>query len=76
MASPFFATPDARGNFEIANVPEGDWTVRVWYDDGWIDRPDDKITVGAKRTEVNPKLPPGLPRKAATPAAPPAKASK
>lgn len=65
LASPYFATPDARGNFEIPNVPEGDWTVRVWFDDGWVDRPDDKISVGSKRTEVNPKLPSGLPRKAA-----------
>lgn len=65
LASPYYATPDARGNFEIDNVPEGDWTVRVWYDDGWVERPDDKITVGSKRTEVNPRLPPGLPRKAA-----------
>jgi len=63
LDSPFFAVPNAKGEFELPGVPEGEWTVRVWFDTGWIDRPDDKITVGSKRTEVNPKLPPGLPVK-------------
>lgn len=62
LPSPYFTVPDAKGAFDIDNVPEGDWTVKVWFDDGWIARPDEKITVGSKRTEVNPKLPPGLPR--------------
>jgi hypothetical protein len=57
MASPFFTTPTAKGEFEIANVPEGDWVVKVWYDTGWLDRPDDKITVGEKRLELTLKLP-------------------
>lgn len=30
---------------------------------GWIDRTDDKITVGGKRVDLDPKLPPGLPVK-------------
>lgn len=63
LQSPYFAVPNARGEFELADVPPGDWTVRVWYDGGWVDRPDDKISVGTRRTEVNPKLPPGLPVK-------------
>jgi hypothetical protein len=62
LPSPYFAVPDAKGGFEIASVPEGEWTVKVWFDDGWLDRADEKITVGSKRTEVNPKLPTGLPR--------------
>lgn len=57
MGSPFFATPNAKGEWEIPNVPEGDWVVKVWYDTGWLDRPDDKITVGEKRTELTLKLP-------------------
>jgi hypothetical protein len=61
LASPYFAVPDAKGEFDITNVPEGDWTVRVWFDDGWLDRPDEKISVGSKRVEINPKLPSGLP---------------
>jgi len=64
VASPYFAVPDSKGGFEIADVPAGDYTVRVWYDGGWIERADEKITVGSKRTEVNPKLPSGLPVKA------------
>lgn len=62
LASPYFTVPDGKGEFEIKDVPEGEWMVRVWFDDGWIERPDDKITVGSKRTEINPKLPSGLPR--------------
>lgn len=58
-----FAAPSAAGRFEIANVPPGTWTVRVWYDRGWVDRPDETITVGAGRLEINPKLPSGLPIK-------------
>ena len=71
-----FAYPDAGGKFELADVPAGEWTVRVYYAPrnlargaaaptaaGWIVRTDDKITVGGKRTEVTVKLPPTLPVK-------------
>jgi hypothetical protein len=57
MGSPFFATPNAKGEWEIPNVPPGEWVVKVWYDSGWLDRPDDKITVGERRTELTLKLP-------------------
>jgi hypothetical protein len=61
MPSRWFATPDASGRFEIADVPAGAYTVRIWYRDGWIDRSDDAITVAAGRKEINPKVPPGFP---------------
>jgi hypothetical protein len=63
MGSPFFATPNTKGEFEIANVPEGEWVVKVWYDTGWLDRPDETITVGEKRTELTLKLPAKWPLK-------------
>jgi hypothetical protein len=58
------AQPDAAGKFTFADVPNGAYTVRVFYATGWIDRPDDKLTVDAKRQTINPALPPGLPVKA------------
>jgi plastocyanin len=29
---PYFAVPDDEGNYSIANVPDGDYTVNFWYD--------------------------------------------
>jgi hypothetical protein len=71
-----YALPDASGKFEFADVPAGEWTVRVFYAPrnlaraaaaptpaGWIDRTDDKVTIGAKKSELTLKLPPALPVK-------------
>ena len=63
-AAAHIALPDATGKFTFADVAPGAWTVRVFYGGGWIDRPDDKITVDARRLTINPALPPGLPVKA------------
>ncbi len=70
------AYPDAAGKFEFPDVPAGDWTVRVFYAPrnlaraaaaptaaGWIDRTDDKVTIGGKKAELTLKLPPALPVK-------------
>ena len=32
--TPYFAETDASGNFKIANVPAGDYTVTVWHEGG------------------------------------------
>ncbi|MBE7454876.1 MAG: hypothetical protein HS111_40200 [Kofleriaceae bacterium] len=66
MPSPFFAVPNARGEFEVPAVPPGEWVIKVWYDTGWLDRPDERITVpaGDKKTEVTLKLPARWPIKA------------
>lgn len=66
-ASTQLAMPDATGKFAFPDVPPGPWTLRVFYAGnatGWVDRTDDKLTVGAARTPINPALPPGLPVKA------------
>lgn len=50
--------PDDSGKFEIEGVPPGAYKVKVWYQDGWLQRDDETVTVGAKgKTDVNPKIP-------------------
>ena len=63
-ASTQFALPDGAGKFTLPDVPAGAWTLRVFFAGGWVDRPDDKLTVGAGKATINPVLPPGLPVKA------------
>jgi hypothetical protein len=53
----FVAYPDASGHFEIDNIPPGNYKVKIWYRDNWLQRPDDSIDVTAKgKTELNPKV--------------------
>jgi hypothetical protein len=55
--TPFVASVDDAGKFEIADVPEGSYKLRVFYRDGWLDLSQD-VNVGAKgKTEVNVKVP-------------------
>jgi hypothetical protein len=51
------AYPDESGHFQIDNVPPGNYKVKIWYRDNWLQRPDDDIAVTAKgKTELNPKV--------------------
>ena len=53
---------DDSGNFELADVPPGEYKARVFYRDGWIERVDDTVTVTAKgKVDINPKIPAGYP---------------
>jgi hypothetical protein len=68
VATPYFAMVEVTGgkldtgSFQIAEVPEGSYKLRVFYRDGWIDRPDDTVNVPAKRNvDVAVKIPPGFP---------------
>ena len=70
VATPYFAPVEVSGGrletgtFQIADVAEGTYKVRVFYRDGWIDRADDTVTVSAKRNaEVVVKIPAGFPLK-------------
>ena len=54
----YVAYPDDSGKFEIANVPAGSYKLKIWYQDKWIAREDETVTVAAKgKTDVNPKIP-------------------
>jgi hypothetical protein len=53
----FIAYPDDSGKFEIADIPPGAYKVKIWYRDGWLERPDDTVQVNPKgKTELNPKI--------------------
>ena len=55
----YIAYPDENGRFEIADVRPGNYKVRIWYRDGWLEQPADSVDVAAKgRTEIAPKIPP------------------
>ena len=68
VATPYFAIVETsgqkleHGTFQIADVAEGTYKLRVFYRDGWIDRPDESVTVPAKRNvDVAVKIPAGFP---------------
>ncbi|HEX4453582.1 MAG TPA: hypothetical protein VH143_22075 [Kofleriaceae bacterium] len=51
------AYPDESGHFQIDGVPAGNYKVKIWYRDNWLQRPDDDVVVTAKgKTELNPKV--------------------
>jgi hypothetical protein len=53
----FIAYPDDTGHFEVADIPPGDYKLKIWYRDGWLERPEDSVTVGQKgKSEFNPKV--------------------
>ena len=52
MAFPsrYFVPVNRRGKFEFKDVPEGNWKVRIWYRDGWLDAPEQSVEVEKRRT--------------------------
>lgn len=51
------ASVDDAGRFVLEDVPEGKYTLRVFYKDAWLDGATE-VQVGARgKTEVNPKVP-------------------
>lgn len=64
VASPYFATVDAGGKFDLGEVPEGTYKLRVFYGTGWIDQPEQQVVVPAKgKADVTVKIPAGYPLK-------------
>ena len=38
-------------------MPAGSYKLKIWYRDGWLERPADTVEIGAKgKTEFNPKV--------------------
>ncbi len=37
FSHPYFSRLNRKGEFTIKNVPQGAWTLRIWYRDGWLD---------------------------------------
>jgi hypothetical protein len=53
----YYGYPDDNGKFVIDGVPAGSYKVKIWYRDGWLERPADTVEIGAKgKTEFNPKV--------------------
>lgn len=67
VATPYIAHVEVTGStgrFELPDVPEGDYKLRIFYKDNWIDRPDEAVHVPAKgKAEVSVKVPAGYPLK-------------
>jgi len=64
----FVASVDDTGKFDIADIPAGTYKLRVYFfqpatgKDGWIERPDESVTISAKgKSEITAKLPAGYP---------------
>jgi hypothetical protein len=56
----YFARVSERGDFEIRDVPPGDWTARVWYRTGWLEGVSHRVQVGPKRVTVTVEVSPEL----------------
>ncbi len=49
VAHPYYAVTDAHGNFELTDVPAGDYTITAWHE-GWkIDRTETVIDVDSRQ---------------------------
>ena len=65
--TPYFAQPDASGKFEIKDVPNGTYTVKVWYMDHFVERGNESVTIEGKHSADLPhvSVPTGFPAAAA-----------
>ncbi|MBI4511198.1 MAG: hypothetical protein HY698_16315 [Deltaproteobacteria bacterium] len=52
----YFARLSASGSFKIEDVPEGKWTIKVWYRDGWLPITS-TVQVSGKGTKIRLTLP-------------------
>ena len=50
LTTPYFAIPDGSGKYAIPNVAAGEYKVRVYYKDGWVEGFEEKVVVKDKDT--------------------------
>jgi hypothetical protein len=62
LPSTYFAVPSKDGKYTIDgdNLPDGEYTLRVWYRTGWLEGADTKINVKDGKASKDLTLPPGL----------------
>ncbi len=58
--TPYFSVVGDGGRYEITDLPAGNWTVKVWYRDGWLDVPDKVVELGRGKTKHDIDVPPTL----------------
>jgi len=57
MPHPYFSLISRNGSYTIKGVPAGKWTVKIWYDGGWLDMPGNpSVTVAAKKPAKAPSI--------------------
>jgi hypothetical protein len=69
----YFSRVDDSGKFEIENVPQGPWKIKVWYRGGWVKMDDVTVDVVANKPVAATVT---LPAKLTTTAAAPTGADK
>lgn len=62
LGSSFFATPGKDGKYviETDGLPDGTYTLRVWYQTGWLEGADTQVTIKGGKASKDLTLPPGL----------------
>jgi hypothetical protein len=62
MPTAYFATPGKDGSFAIktAGLPDGSYTIKVWYKTGWIDGVAEAVQLDDEKAKKDITLPPGL----------------
>jgi hypothetical protein len=62
--SGLIADVGADGKFDMSGIPDGKYTLKVFYRSGWIDGIDNSVTIsGAGKVDVKAKVPAGFPLK-------------
>lgn len=51
LPTPYFAVPESDGSYSIKDVKDGDYTVKVWYRDGWVKGSESTVKVSGGKAE-------------------------